>query len=167
MESYFIVKNETLIEKVKEYESMRKKIDETFMEFSKEFGIETKEYYATPNVLKIVPTAKDRIRFNEQLKVDGETFKKYSTMNKAWISICKEKSIKLLHKPTWELARLIDSGIYRFRSRLFNLGDAVYGSFEADICFNLPQEDFTELKASEFYKAIEDYKAEAALSKMR
>ena len=157
MERYFIVKNETLIKKVKEYESMRKKIDETFMDFSKEFGIETKEYYVTSNVLKIVPTAKDRTRFNEQLKIDGETFKKYSTKNKAWVGICKEKNIKTPYKPIWELAELINNEIHRFKSRLFSLGETVYGSFESDVCFNLPQDYFTELKTSEFYKIIEDY----------
>lgn len=162
MESYFIVKNETLIEKVKEYESMRKKINNAFIEFAKEYEIETNEYYMLSDVLKIVPTAKDRMRFKEQLKTDGKTFKKYSSMNKVWTDICKEKNIKQPYKPTWELAELIDNGIYRFKSRLFSLGETVYGSFEADICFNLPQEHFTELKASEFYKTIEDYEKELA-----
>lgn len=157
MESYFIVKNEKLIAMVKEYESMREKINNAFIEFAKEYEIETEKYYMTSDVLRMVPTAKDRTRFNEQLKADGETFKKYSSMNKIWIGICNEKNIKTPYKPIYELASLINHNIYRFKSRLFSIGDTVYGSFNADVCFNLTPDDFTELKASEFYKIIEDY----------
>ena len=157
MKSYFILKNKTLIEKLKEYESMKNKVNETFAEFSKEYGIETTGYYQTTTELKIVPTVKDCQKFRDQLKADCETFKKKSVMNKAWVKLCEIRELRTPHKPVFELASLIDNGIYRFKSSLFSLGNDVYGSFEADICFNLPSEDFEELKASEFYKAIEEY----------
>ena len=55
MERFFIVKNENLIELLKEYESMRRKVDEVFGAFKKEVGIETVKYYQSTDVLKIVP----------------------------------------------------------------------------------------------------------------
>ena len=41
---YFIVKNEELIELVKEFDGMRKKINDAFKEFAKDNGIEANEY---------------------------------------------------------------------------------------------------------------------------
>lgn len=157
MEKFFIVINNDLIELVKEYENMRKKIDNAFMELREAYGIDSCEYYATTDLLRIVPTEKDKIKFNNQLKVDGESFKKNSSMNKIWLKFCKERNLKTIHKPIYELAYLINPNIYHFKSRLFSLGEEVCGSFHSDICFNLPQEHFIELKASEFYKKVEDY----------
>jgi len=42
METFFIVKNEKLIELHKEYESMKKRVNDAFVEFSKKHGIEAK-----------------------------------------------------------------------------------------------------------------------------
>ena len=160
MERFFIVKNEGLIKQLKEFESMREKVDNAFKEFSKEIGIETSKYYQYTDRLIIVPTEKDFTTFSSFLKADRETFKKNSAISKMWVKICKEKGLKTPIKPTWELQGLIGDYIYRFRSRLFSLGDKVYGSFEADVNFSLPNEHFIELKASEFYKIIEMQKGE-------
>lgn len=156
MERYFIVTNEPLIEQLKEYEIMRKKVEEAFKAFKKEVGIETVAYYQSTDVLKIVPTENDLDKFSSMMKVDRVTFKKNSALNKEWVKICKEKELKTPRKPVWELESLIDSNTYRFRSRLFSLGDKVYGSFESDGDFTLPTEHFIELKASEFYKIVEE-----------
>lgn len=156
MERYFIVTDEFLIEQLKEYEIMRKKVEETFKEFKKEVGIETVAYYPTVDVFKIVPTESDLDKFSSMMKVDRETFKKNSALNKEWVKICKEKDLKTPRKPTWELHDLIGGHIYRFRSRLFSYKDKVYGSFESDGDFTIPTEHFIELKASEFYKIVEE-----------
>lgn len=156
MERFFIVKNETLIKLLKEYESMKKKVDDAFREFAKEYGIEASKYYQYTNQLKIVPSENDIQKFRGQLKVDNETFKKNSALSKAWLKLCKENGLKTPRKPTWELCGLINGNIYRFRSRLFSLNDKVYGSFECDFNFYLPEEHFIELKASEFYRIIEE-----------
>lgn len=156
MERYFIVTDELLIEQLKEYEIMRKKVDETFKAFKEEVGIETCQYYQHTDRLAIVPTAQDSVKFSQMLKVDGVTFKKNSSLSKMWVKICKEKELKTPRKPVWELESLIDGNVYRFRSRLFSFKDKVYGSFESDEDFTLPSEHFIELKASEFYKIVED-----------
>ena len=157
MKRYFIVKNEELIKLEKEFESMGNKINEAFKEFVKEHGIETKEYYQCTDRLMISPTENDVHKFKNQLKVDGQTFKKNSIINKAWVETCKAKELKTPRKAGWELADLIGKHIYRFRSSLFCLNDKVYGTFETDRDFQLPEEHFTELKASEFYKIVEEH----------
>lgn len=156
MERYFIVTDEFLIEQLKEYEIMRKKVDETFKAFKEEVGIETCQYYQHTDVLKIVPTETDLDKFSSMMKVDRETFKKNSALNKEWVKLCKEKDLKTPRKPTWELHHLMGGHIYRFRSRLFSYKDKVYGSFESDGDFTIPTEHFIELKASEFYKIVEE-----------
>ena len=156
MEKYFIVKNEVLARQVKDFESMRKKVDDAFREFAKEHGIETSRYYQNTSQLRIIPSENDIHKFMNQLKVDKETFKKNSATNKAWVELCKANELDTPNKPVWELAYLIDSHDYRFRCRLFSLNGEVYGSFESDTNFTLPEEHFVELKASEFYKIIEE-----------
>lgn len=157
MERFFIVKNEGLIKQLKEFESMRRKVDIAFKEFSNEIGIETSKYYQYTDRLRIVPTEKDYSKFAPFLRVDRETFKQNSTISKAWVRICMKKGLETPRKPTWELHDLIGGHIYSFSSRLFSLNDEVYGSFEADFDFVLPDKHFVELKASEFYKIIEAY----------
>ena len=156
MKRYFIVKNEELIRLTKEYESMRKKVNDAFTEFAKDNGIETKEYYQFVDKLMIVPTEKDYTTFKDMLKADGITFRKNSSVSKKWVVLCKEKELQKPDKPVWELQNLIGWNIWRFRSNLFQLDDKVYGTFETDEDFSLPDEHFIELKGSEFYKIIED-----------
>lgn len=155
MERFFIVKNKKLIELHKEYESMKKKVNDAFVEFSEKHGIEAKEYYQQTGHLKIVPTENDKQKFASQLTKDGVTFRKNSALAKEWVNTCKELGLETPWKPTWELRRLVNTNA-RFRSRLFILNDVLYGSFEMDYDFELPEEHFTELKASEFWKIVED-----------
>lgn len=136
---------------------MKKKVDDAFREFAKEHGIETSRYYQFTSQLRIVPTMKDIHKFREQLKIDNETFKKNSAISKEWVELCKANGLETPRKPTWELRDLITTCILSFRSSLFSLNDEVYGTFEADVNFNLPDEHFVELKASEFHKIIEEY----------
>lgn len=156
MERFFIVKNEGLIKQVKEFESMRIKINDAFKEFSEKHDIETNRYYQHTDLLRISPTENDIEKFRNQLKVDNETFKVKSAMNKEWVELCKANGLTTPEKPSWELMRLVGTGLWRFSSRLFSLNDKVYGSLEMDTPFELPEADFIELKASEFYKIIEE-----------
>lgn len=156
MERFFIVKNEDLIKQVKEFESMRIKINDAFKEFSEKHDIETNRYYQRTDLLRISPTENDIEKFRNQLKVDNETFKVKSAMNKEWVELCKANGLTTPERPSWELMRLVGTSLWRFRSRLFSLNDKVYGSLEIDGSFELPKEDFVELKASEFYKIIEE-----------
>lgn len=156
MKRYFIVKNETLVKQLKDFEIMKNKVDDTFKVFVEEYGIEATEYYQFTDQLRICPTENDIQKFKEQLKADKETFKKNSAISKAWVELCEVNKLNTPRKPVWELRDLICCGVYRFRSSLFSLNDEVYGTFEADSDFNLPEEHFVELKASEFYKIVED-----------
>lgn len=156
MERFFIVKNEDLIKQVKDFESMRIKINDAFREFAKKHDIETTQYYLCTDQLKISPTLNDIEKFKGQLKVDRTTFKIKSAMNKEWVEICKVNGLITPERPSWELMRLVGAGFWRFSSRLFSLNDKVYGSLEMETPFKLPEEHFIELKASEFYKIIED-----------
>ena len=67
MEKYFIVKNEVLAGQVKDFESMRKKVDDAFREFAKEHGIETSRYYQNTSQLRIIPSENDIQKFMEVL----------------------------------------------------------------------------------------------------
>lgn len=156
MERFFILKNEDLIKQVKEFESMRIKIKDTFGEFKKKHGIETSKFYQWTTQLRIIPTENDIEKFRNQLKADNETFKVKSAMNKEWVELCEANGLTTPNNPSWELAELISPKFYKFSSRIFSLGDKVYGSFEANSPFELPETDFVELKASEFYKIIEE-----------
>lgn len=159
---YFIVKNEDLVRLTKEYESMRKKVNDVFAEFAKNNGIEAKEYYQFVDKLMIIPTEKDYTTFKDMLKADGITFRKNSAISKKWVELCKEKELQRPEKPVWELQSLISWNIWQFRSNLFSINDKVYGTFEADEDFSLSDEHFIELKASEFYRIIEEYNEDQA-----
>lgn len=156
MERFFIVKNENLIKQVKDFESMRIKLKDTFGEFKKKHGIETSRFYQWAAQLRIIPTENDIEKFRSQLKADNETFKVKSAMNKEWVELCKANEVTTPEDPSWELMLLTGISFGRFKWRLFTLNDKVYGSLEMDDSFELPKEDFEELKASEFYKIIEE-----------
>lgn len=156
MERFFIVKNEDLIKQVKEFESMRIKLKDTFGEFKKKHGIETSRFYQWTTQLRIVPTVNDIEKFRNQLKADNETFKVKSAMNKEWVELCKANGLTTPDNPSWELMLLVGISFAKFKWRLFSLNDKVYGSLEMETPFKLPEADFIELKASEFYKIIED-----------
>ncbi len=157
---YFIVKNEELIELVKEFDGMRKKINDAFKEFAKDNGIEANKYVQSVDKLMIIPTDKDYTTFKDMLRTDRMTFKKNSDMSKKWVELCKKKGLRTPVKPVWELHGLIAWNIWKFRSNLFQLDDKVYGTFETDEDFSLPDEHFIELKASEFFKIIEEHEGE-------
>lgn len=156
MERFFIVKNEDLIKQVKDFESMRIKLKDTFGKFKKKHGIETSRFYQCATLLRIIPTENDIEKFRSQLKADNETFKVKSVMNKEWVEFCKANGVTTPDNPSWELMLLVGISLAKFKWRLFTLNDKVYGSLEMDDSFELPKEDFEELKASEFYKIIED-----------
>ncbi len=44
----------------------------------------------------------------------------------------------------------------RYSERIFHIGDVLYGSLNAECTYHLP-DCMEEIKASQFYKVIEDY----------
>lgn len=155
MEKYFIVKNANLQRLVREWEDMSAKIDIAFREFTAENGLEAKKYYPYTDCLMLIPTENDMHRFGNQIKTDRRTFKKNSELGKKWVELCRKRQLRYMQKPIFELQDLVINTSCKFKTRLFSIGDTVYGSFSTDREFELSEKDFKELKASEFYKITE------------
>ena len=159
MEKYFVVtKKSPLRDDYLKYKENRTVVRQHVKDFMEEQGIETSQYYESVDVLYIVPTEKDNDNFGKMLAKDIgnglRPFKKNSIMAKAWVNSLKEKGVDILHNP--------HPGFYfnelhgRFRYRLFAINDVVYCSMDMDHDFETP-EGMEEIKASEFFKIIEDY----------
>ncbi len=155
MEKYYIVTTDSPIYKEYiDYKAMSEKVNTAFVEFAKEQGFETHEYYQSAERLYICPTDGDIDKFGKYFKKDTPgLFKKNSLPAKAWVNKCKALGLKSPHKPILS---------FEFRvfgltsSRLFMINNVLYASFKAYCDFdNLA--GFKELKASEFFKVIEEY----------
>ena len=159
MERYFEVKqNSDFYNKYFDYIDMSDKVNELFKQFSKDNGIETKEYYQNTERLVIVPTQEDRIKFKGMFVQNSDTdFTKTALICKSWVNLCKENGLKSPRKPSLLWDSQCKLGSYSTSSRLFHIGENVYGSLDnkcnADIELT---DDFVEMKASEFWKIVED-----------
>jgi len=159
MEKYFIVtKQSKLYDEYFYFKSNDEKIRKTSKDFMDKNHIEATKYYCTNSAFYIVPTENDLEKFNKILckPVDNNlrAFKKTSKINKAWTSLLDEQNIIIGHKPFVQF--YFDRGYGKTRNRLFNIDDVVYCSFEGEFEVNTP-EGFVEIKASEFWKIVEDY----------
>ena len=159
MEKYFEVKqNCDFYKQYFNYRDMSDKVNELFKQFAKDNGIETKEYYQNTERLAIVPTQGDRVKFKGMFVANSDTdFKKTAPICKSWVSLCKEHGLKSPRKPSLAWDTSCNLGSYSISSRLFHIGEKVYGSINnkcnADIELT---DDFIETKASEFWKIVED-----------
>lgn len=160
MEKYYIVTDESpLYKEYFDYKAQQKKFNEKWKRFTEQVGITAKEYCQSAKRLLIVPSEEDFQKFAGQLKVDDlgrglREFKKNSSTYKAWKKFCEDENLMTPHAP-W----LFDYfNVYgEVRHRLFDIDGILYCYFESkEFNFNDP-EGFIEIKASEFYKAIEDY----------
>lgn len=156
MEKYYIVTSDSSIYKeYVDYKSMSEKVNAAFVEFAKEQGFETHEYYQSAERLHICPTAGDIDKFGTYFKKDiPGLFKKNSFPSKAWINKCQDLGLKSPHKPDLAFEFRVFG---RASSRLFMINNVLYASLKADCDFDNPV-GFKELKASEFFKVIEEYK---------
>jgi len=168
MELYFSVnKDSELYKQWFEFDDNRKILNETYNEFCKKVGIESIKYAVAWNGLYIIPTEKDTELFGSQLQVkdhgDGaKRFKGNSKVYRAWIKRLKEKNIEIVSKPDmWHYF-----GAYgRSSSRIFDDEKGnVYCSITAE-CLEKNFKGVTEMKASEFYKVIEDIKSKRSEEK--
>lgn len=153
MNKYFEIKTDCAL--YKDYfahEEDKPKIVEAFKKVCEKFGIETSGFYMKKNTFWIVPTEGDREKFSDIMKKTnyGE-FKKNSEPNKMWRDLVKD--IEYFEKP--RLIFYFNLLGYRWKERLFHIGDKLYCSIESDGEVSTP--DFAvEMKASEFFKIIED-----------
>jgi hypothetical protein len=159
MERYFRVLNNRLYNDWFDYKANQQQINELFKEFKQDQGFESGAYYVTDDEIYIVPTEADINNFSKMLckpiDDDLQKFKTNSKIGKAWVETLKSNKLSVLRKPM--LIMYMSAGGGRFRSRLFNVDEQLYCSLYPADDAKLPQ-GFTEMKASEFFKIIEDMK---------
>ena len=127
-------------------------IKKLFNGIKEKYGIEATGFYPYKEAFKIVPTENDNKKFESMLKKTsyGE-FKKNTGISKEWIAGAEK--IGRIKKP--ELFYYFDLLGYRWRERLFHIGEKLYCSIESDGEVSVPKFAL-EMKASEFYKIIEE-----------
>ena len=156
MEKFFTIKKDSVFyEAYVQYEKDVKANAEAFKKFSEEHGIEATLYVPSNSFVMIIPTKNDLKKFEGMFITkefgDGlRKFKKNCKITKDWVEVAK--TIPKPKKPDYFSYGMRFNG--RFSSRCFMIGDVLYGSAESKTVELL---DFMEeIKASEFYKAIED-----------
>lgn len=127
-------------------------IKSLFDGIKEKYGIEATGFYPNKNMFKIVPTKNDNKKFESMLKKTsyGE-FKKNTEISKEWIE--GVKVIGRIEKP--QLFYYFNLLGHRWKERLFHVGDKLYCSIESDGEVSVPKFAL-EMKASEFYKVIEE-----------
>ena len=116
------------------------------------FYIVTEESDLNKEYLGYVNNRKEVNEFVKKfMKQNGlRQFKLNSDIAKRWIKFVSDNNIKILHKP---FVGTYFNAYGRSWSRLFNVGDTIYCTYESEFDFTNPK-GFKEIKASEFYKAI-------------
>jgi len=160
MERYFQVTGQSdLFNQYMEYKNNQQVLHNISKEFMDTQGIETDTYAYQSNTFYIVPTEKDLEKFNKSLckplSNDLRAFKANSKVGKAWVNILEEKQVKIKYKPF--VGHSFRNCLGKNRSRIFAIDSIVYCSFENEYDFEDTPEGFIELKASEFWKIVEDY----------
>lgn len=164
MEKYYTVTEECQLHKEWfDFKENTSQIRELFKKFTESVGIESSEYYVTDEEIYIIPTKKDEETFGSVLCApinDGlRKFRTTSKVGKAWVKALKDVDLKVFHKPMVILYfRSFGGG--RYRSRIFDHNDKLYCSISpAD---GEAPKGFVEMKASEFFKIIEESDRESA-----
>lgn len=156
MEKYFeIDKSHRIYSEYFEWLEDKDKVMNLYKEFAEMLGIEATEFIPRKDVLGIVLKGEDNKKFGKYLRVPEDRiryFKKNSSYANDWARLVRERELKILRKPN--IAWYINA-YWKASTRLFDVNGKLYGSFECERVFELPDE-FTEMKASEFYKIIED-----------
>lgn len=157
MDKYFEIKPDCAL--YKEYfahERAGEKIKAAFNEVKEKFGIETSTFFLYKDRFRIAATDKDMEKFFSMMKKGnvGE-FKKNTAVSKMWVELVKD----IVHFEKPRLFYYFPALGHRWKERLFHVGDKLYCSIESDGEVSVP--DFAvEMKASEFYKIIEDAESE-------
>lgn len=127
-------------------------IKSLFNGIKEKYGLESEGFYPHKDRFRVVPTENDNKKFESMLKKTsyGE-FKKNTDISKEWISGVQE--IGRIKKP--KLFYYFDLLGHRWRERLFHIEDKLYCSIESDGEVSVPKYAL-EMKASEFYKTIEE-----------
>lgn len=164
MEKFFRVKeNSNFYNLYFDYIFMSDKVNEIFKQFAMNNGIESTRYYQNTSRLCVVLTENDKKKFGDMLVANSTTnFKKTSSLCKKWVELCKKHGLESPRKPSvmWDSDSKLNS--CHQSQRLFHIGEKLYGSVDNNSDSEIVLSDcFVEMKASEFYKIIEDYESEA------
>ena len=157
MERYFIVTEQSKLRKDWfAYKENREKVIELYKQYTVQAEIESREYYVSDDEIYIIPTEKDSTKFLPFLCNpinDGLCkFKASSKIAKGWIKALKDADLKVQQKPMVILYFKSFGG--KYRSRVFDHNDVVYCSI--DPYEGESPEGFIEIKASEFFKIVEE-----------
>lgn len=158
MERYFIATEESELRKdYFDYLEKGRIMDEHVKKFFAKHGIESKQYIPGSERLCIIPTDADAKKFEKSLTkpVNGiSAFKKNSAINKDWLNSLREAQLAIPYKP---VVGVYFANIFgHFKTRLFKVNDTVYCSIDPEYEITETPKGFIEIKASEFYKVIED-----------
>jgi len=147
------------------YIKNKEEVNNLIINFFKENNIKAKKYYVANTDLYIEATNEDKEKFHKQLcKPENGLyrFRSNSQIGKLWLETLKSNNIKILSKPFVPFYFNTDGG--HFYSRLFDINNVIYCSIMYDYDFK-PNDRLTEIKASEFYKIVEDYEGRITQNK--
>lgn len=158
MEKFFIITDECNYKKdYIEYRENIKVVNDIVKEFFDENEIDTSEYCIN-DVLYIVPTSKDIEKFdkmlNKPIQQGLRQFKKNSKIHKAFFKKISDKNIKILRSPSiW----MYMNGMYgHMRTSTYLVNNVMYLKLSTDYDRNVNEKGFKEIKASEYYLALEN-----------
>lgn len=160
---YYIVSNESeLGKRYLDHKAEQMKFFDFAEKFLKENGVQSNEYGICSNLM-IVPTEEDIRKFENQLQQPKKAgrncyFRANSKLSKAWHKGLEEAKIdvKLISR-SGALWGYIPHASGRWN--IFDIEGVIYFHFEPtwEDKINFSKTDFTEIKASEYFKVIEDY----------
>lgn len=153
MDKYFEIKPDCgLCKEYFAHEKAKEKIAEAFNTVRDKFGIESKTFYLYKDRFWINPTENDMEKFSGMMaKEKNGLFRKNSVISKMWVESVKN----IVHFERPQLIYYVPMVGNRWKERMFHVGEKLYCSVEVNGEMFTP--DFAvEMKASEFYKVIED-----------
>ena len=154
MQKFFIIKDESYIEKLKKAYIFDKKFIEIMKQMAEEFNLDIKGYYVDYERFSPVFKNIDEIKKCRELGylTEKDKFKKNSIPNKRFLELL---SVTEIH-PCPRLAFNFDFRVYgKSSSSQFMFKDIAYGTYEAERDFDLPDK-LEEIKASEYYRILEE-----------
>jgi heat shock protein HspQ len=155
---YEVTEKSNLYKDYMNYLGNVKLVNDLVKDFTNKNNIESESYATDKTDLYIVPTENDMSKYKNVMSayVDGlYKFKGNSKIAKAWKKTLEDSKLEVQRKP--KVPIYFNSWSYRILSKLFSLDGKVYCSLElVDQDFDEVPEGMIEMKASEFYKIIED-----------
>ena len=154
---YTVTKESPVYEQYYNAEKFKFTIGRLFTDFAQKHGIVTTRFRPNCERLMIDPTTEDWDKFGDQMRTKPEgSFKLKSPLNIEWVKLCKDNG---LHTVTSPFLPMVFHTYGKSWFRLFDVGGILYCTFESQSKFETPI-GFVEMKASDFYKIMEDNSVE-------